>query len=72
MADLSGSQNEIVEQVNEEIAQVACALISMGACECCAIEAAIDVVITTLAAEAPRVLALYRDALQRALIAQAN
>lgn len=28
--------------------------------------------IRTLAAEAPRVLAVYRDALQRALIAQAN
>lgn len=65
-------RNGIVEQVNEEIAQVACVLIEMGACEDCAIEAAFDVVIRTLAAEAPRVLAVYRDALQRALIAQAN
>lgn len=64
--------SRIVEQVNEEIAQVACVLMEMGACQDCAIEAAFDAVITSLALEAPRVLAVYRDALQRALAAQTN
>lgn len=72
MADRNGRDGGIVEQVNEEIAQVANALMAMGACEDCAIEAAIDVVMTTLAIEAPRVLRAYRDAIGRALTAAAN
>lgn len=66
---MSPQNTHIIEQVNEEIAQVATVLIQMGACQECAIEAAFDAVMKTLAANAPRVLALYRDALAKALAA---
>lgn len=71
MADGTGPTDDsfLIEEITGETAQVARTLIEMGACEDCAIEAATDVVISMLAAEAPRVLAAYRKAIVARLAA---
>ncbi|TDB76793.1 hypothetical protein E1264_38050 [Actinomadura sp. KC216] len=60
-------ENEIIEQVSAEIVNLARALIDLiGLPEDAALDLAVDMVLSELAAHAPRVLCAYR----RAMVAQ--